>query len=314
MFTANFYPNYIVTFDKRKFDPNTTAQLPNANKVKGDLSKKSRLLMTKALSWMYLFSKKKWAVFKDETTGKTKQFQFRINFITLTLSDAQVHSDDWIKIHMLEPFLKWMKRKSATHYVWKAEAQDNGNIHFHITTEVFIHYAKIRDKWNSIQYKAGYLNNRMKRGLDDSPNSTDVHSVKNEKGFVAYMVKYMTKLEEMQKTKLHTKRVTFYDSPIEAAMMMGSICAVGLPVLKRKIEGKIWACSQDLLNIRVSMNVEDEYFSENFLQHSIATKAEWQKHDFCDTYHHKFLNIKSEFPKELGEKFQAAYNKYHGLN
>ena len=59
-----------------------------------------------------------------------------MKFITLTLSDVQAHTDDSIKEHMLQPFLYWLQRYYNCSYVWKAETQINGNIHFHITNVI----------------------------------------------------------------------------------------------------------------------------------------------------------------------------------
>jgi hypothetical protein len=42
-------------------------------------------------------------------------------------------------------------------YVWKAESQDNGNIHFHIVTNIFIDHKIIREAWNRIIEKFGYI-------------------------------------------------------------------------------------------------------------------------------------------------------------
>jgi hypothetical protein len=130
----------------------------------------------------------------DKSTGKT--YRFFLNFITLTLSQKQMHDDGFIQRKMLQPFLKWLIRNNATGYVWKAEIQKNGNIHYHITTNKYIHYGRIRTKWNSIQFKNGYLKDYFDKYGNHNPNSTDVKSVKSATKAFKYIAKYMLKIEE----------------------------------------------------------------------------------------------------------------------
>jgi hypothetical protein len=123
-----------------------------------------------------------------------RHFTFKLNFITLTLSAEQQHDDYYIKNKMLDVFLKWMKRKGANNYVWRAETQANGRIHFHITTNCYIHWRSIRDKWNSIQQVHSYLNTYFDTFHSLDPNSTDVKAVKNEGKAIRYIAKYMGKV------------------------------------------------------------------------------------------------------------------------
>src|SRR5690606_39568338 len=65
-------------------------------------------------------------------------YKFRLSFITLTLPSPQGSiSDKEIKRGPLRMFIQKMGRRYGMYnYVWKAEKQKNGNIHFHITTDV----------------------------------------------------------------------------------------------------------------------------------------------------------------------------------
>ncbi len=89
---------------------------------------------------------------------KKKEKQQNITFVTLTLSSQQKHDDKYIKRYMLYPFLEYLKdTENVTCYVWKAESQENGNIHFHILCNRYIKWRNIRTKWNSLQRKEGYI-------------------------------------------------------------------------------------------------------------------------------------------------------------
>lgn len=155
------------------------------------LSLKSATRLRNAVQWMEFFSEVK-TVHRDRKKGK---FKFRLNFITLTLSLAQKHTDTEILHHMLFPFIKWMERRwKVTAYIWRAEIQEkrlaNRNercIHFHIVTSAFVHYLGIKKKWNQLQLAHGY------REPDTDPNSTDVHRVIESDDIARYMSKYITK-------------------------------------------------------------------------------------------------------------------------
>jgi hypothetical protein len=97
---------------------------------------------------------------------------------------------------MLNLFLTTIQRKYAVAtYLYCSEAQKNGNIHFHILINKPIHHKVIRDLWNSIQEKYGYIEDfYIKHGHRD-PNSTDIHSLKKVNYIDRYIVKYFTKDE-----------------------------------------------------------------------------------------------------------------------
>ena len=86
------------------------------------------------IAWLYYFSKKKEVYCKSTA----KKYWFKLNFITLTLSNKQFHDDYYILKNLFEPFIRELRtKKKGLLYVWKAEVQDNGNIHFHINTNYF---------------------------------------------------------------------------------------------------------------------------------------------------------------------------------
>lgn len=123
-----------------------------------------------------------------------------LKLITLTLSDSQAHSDQLIKQRLLKEFLNTMKTKyNMRNYIWKAERQKNGNIHFHIVTDLWIHYRYVQDEWNAIQEQYGYLKTyKAIHGHTCAP-STEIKKAKNPQKTVRYMAKYMCKNDENEK-------------------------------------------------------------------------------------------------------------------
>ena len=81
-------------------------------------------------------------------------------------------------------------------YVWKAELQERGQIHYHITADCYVDLKELRQAWNNLQEKAGLLDDFYLKYGHRNPNSTDIHSVKKVKNIEAYLVKYISKTEE----------------------------------------------------------------------------------------------------------------------
>ena len=118
----------------------------------------------------------------------------RLAFITLTISNEQIVTLEDGYNKGLARFLNIMrKRKLLNTYVWKVEVQKRGQIHYHITTNSFIHYQTIKDVWNNIQFTNGWLNDYKESKGHYEANSTDVHSVKHVKDLAAYLSKEFCK-------------------------------------------------------------------------------------------------------------------------
>jgi len=161
------------------------------NRPSQDLSQKSARRMRRSIEWL-VASAKVQTVWSKELQRSVK---FRVNFITLTLAEPQKGwTDGMVKSRLLQPWLKRMAYHfNLFNYVWKAETQANGNIHFHIVSDKFIHYESIRWHWNQILHKNGCMDEFTRKHGHSDPNSTDVHSVRKVDNLAAYLCKYFTK-------------------------------------------------------------------------------------------------------------------------
>ena len=212
---------------------------------------------------------------KEALNFKTgKYFKFRLNFITLTLPCPQGEvSDKELKKQVLDVWLKAAKRRfKLKSYIWKAERQKNGNLHFHITSDCYIPWDQLRDTWNARLERLGYISTFEKKHGHRNPNSTDVHATYKIRNLANYLVKYMTK--------------------------------EGQP--GEEIEGKVWDCSENLkLKDRCEMVVDNQVF--NWLE-SVREKYpdQLKKMDQCSLLWLK----EDQFEKELVGEFLDAYNKW----
>jgi hypothetical protein len=197
--------------------------LNSCRSAEGKVSEIARRKMTKAMDYLLLLANDKKAT--AQMTGR--KFTFKVAFITLTLPSLQIHDDNEIKSKCLNQFLIEIRKKhNVKNYLWRAEKQKNRNLHFHILVDKFIPWSEIRDRWNRICNKLGYVDRyreemkqfhaggfqvrqellkkweykaqvkAYKTGVAtdwNSPNSTDVHSIRKVINIKSYIMKYMSK-------------------------------------------------------------------------------------------------------------------------
>ena len=194
--TVSHSPTYSVISFKRADGLKENRKPPCAFVSKNEIqSIKSMTRLKNAVNWMLLFADKKRVFSKKDN----KSFYFRLAFITLTLPSAQQHSDDVIKEKCLQPFLLWLSRYYNSLYVWKAESQLNGNIHFHITIDTYVPWKSIRAKWNKLTAKLNYCKVFQDGTNDKGDAATQVKAVLSEKKCANDIGGYMSKKDHVKK-------------------------------------------------------------------------------------------------------------------
>jgi len=262
------------------------------NTPEGELSKKAQTRLVNSVNWLVASARKKYIY--DKTLNK--RFAFRVNFVTLTLPTFEHGiTDHKFKAVLLHAFINSCRyRYDLKNFVWKVEAQANGNIHAHFTTDTYLPWRGIRDVWNKIlekhgvieKYRAKFramsemeyvarnmigndtpldvLHKRYHLGQStdwSDPNTTDVHAVHKVKDIGAYLAKYMSKKEEG----------------------------------RRKLKGRLWSCSYSIakankLSISIPFQVNTDAL-RTFFNDAIGFKA---------------LEIKDKMtglPRKVGEIF-----------
>lgn len=184
-------------------------------------------------------------------------------FLTLTLSSKQIHDDNTIKRELLNPFIIWLKEeKKAKNYFWRAEPQKNGNIHFHIITDIFINANELNTKWNKLQNKLGYIDRYAEKQKE-----------KYKHGFFVDYGKIKTQsIEKQAEIYKRAKACGFTNAPsthlVQLDFKKNAIAYVCKYVTKsgkyepknevgsynkkqyRTIDGRIWGCSDELRNLK----------------------------------------------------------------
>jgi len=298
------------------------------------MSVRAQKNLKRAIRWMDAFTPFHYE--KNPQTGK--KFKMKLNFITLTLCAPQMHSDVEIKREMLHPWLtNIVKRFKLKSYVWRAEPQENGNIHFHFVTNKFMNLYVIRRAWNACQKRMGYIEKyrteqkefhkngftprpwlykvwtkekqliAYNKGVTSNwsdPNSTDVHSLQNVENVAAYVSKYMCKTVTGICPECKKKHY-FNEKPTEE--MFCKKCSAFLDLkIDRKITGRLWFISQSLSKIKACRIANDGYANAE-LYVANGFKEEGIE---CSPYANLFLIRPDKIPIYAGLFIKTAYQKY----
>lgn len=244
------------TEDNEQYTNQSTPKLIKYS-IDDKLSDVTQRKLKRAIKYMDTICKPK----KINNVMTNQPINYKMSFITLTLSSTQIHTDQLIKNLLINQFLVEAKKKwNIQYHVWRLEKQKNGNAHFHFIFDKFVPHAELREVWNRIQNKLGYVDryaakmellsfreykdlfkenrnydakkilNAYKKGKATHwqyPNSTDVHSLMFINNIDAYLIKYLSKNEQ-----------------------------------NKGIEGRMWGCSQNLSNITGAREIGDSQLTE----------------------------------------------------
>lgn len=194
-------PNYIALIPEIEKPPITYVrpsteskkEMPDNTRTE-HMSKKSSMKVKNSINWQ-VASAKRIRVWSKE---QSKHFHFKLAMITLTLPVTEHDiTDHQFKEKMLHRFIQWLrKQKRVRSYVWVVEAQENGNIHAHITVNQFIHHADIRREWNGILEDMGLMDLYRSKTGKENPPSTEIKAIRKVKNLAGYLATYLTKKQD----------------------------------------------------------------------------------------------------------------------
>jgi len=213
--------------------------LPSGNTYSGRVTAHGKKRLLKALDLMVQKSPTKRVI--NHVTGN--EFDFKMNFVTLTLAEQRNVTASEAYDKCLREWLRYMKRKMGVRdYVWKAEFQSRGQIHYHVATNTYLPWEVVRWRWNQLQYRAGYLEGFRRKFRHINPNGTDVHHMSNVDDCLSYIAKEMCKGVQNQKSTV----------------------------------GKVWDCNRELKGNRFSAPTTAEFLAkvDDAIQHGFAEVIE----------------------------------------
>lgn len=271
-----------------------------------ELSSISRKKIIKKISWLFQCAKSKSV---KSYSGK-EIYNFKVNFITLTLPSKQIHPTSQITKDCFERFLNEMRtRCKMANYVWRLEFQNNGNVHYHLVTDTYIDYSLVLKVWNRIINYLGYvdaycekmskltfheyvslfpdvdfevLNKRYIKGRANkwkSPNSVDVKNANSQKNISMYISKYFSK------KKTNAVKCNELDNEENSFSL------------------RLWFSSRSLSKMdTITQFVEAVVIP---LEAIISTCKDVLKvvHDYCVVYYYDFNNLSAYYKGLIGRLF-----------
>lgn len=192
-------------------------------------------------------------------------------FLTLTLPSKQIESDNEIKRKYLNNFLLQLKRhKKGILYLWVAEKQKNGNIHFHICIDQYVHKDWINEHWNQVLNTGDYIKHFQAKYGKKMPPSAHIEGQKHMKVPIEYLIKYVTK-----------------------------------GVQSINLEGHKWQCSDELKHIYEIQLPVKWWFSDYLRQYQKDLNVTYYANEFAQCYYFKGNFLKEVLDNDI---FIESYN------
>lgn len=208
---------------------------------------------------------------------------FTINFITLTIPSIHtIVTSTFGYKYLLAPFLRTMRRKyNLQSYIWKAELQERGQLHYHLTTNTWINWNDIRNEWNYLLRMNSLMDEYISENGNNNPNSTDVHKVYKIKDIASYLSKYISK-DVSKNNALYNKRNTHtrYSNDVIYGCMIS--CSTVVMIEDEVLDSKVWDCSLDIKNSalpKIEMTTELDLHLRSLKMQSLISDTAT---DFCN--------------------------------
>ena len=240
-----------------------------------------------------------------------------VAFVTLTLPVKQQHTDKVFRKMLVRFIENLTKTYKVKHYIWKAEPQKNGNIHFHLLIDRWVDKETIQNLWNKQLSNYGYIERYEVQMLDKGFVYVPFYIVKGEK--------IISKKSKKQQYKhyLYSKSIGFKNAPTTKIHSLEKVTNTVSYIMKymtkqehdkRQILGKIWGCA----NVTKKLDYPKFYDSEkNFDQVYDAIEKNHFKHlvkdDYINVYVGKVFSVISKYYKRTWNAIKRHYNHLNEL-
>ena len=263
---------------------------PESSKTTGELSKESSKRLKKIIN--------AWSMYQKIMFYKGRSDWEKLNLLTLTLPAKQIEGDRSLKNGPFRAFRQWLTSMGVW-YLWKAEPQANGNLHFHLAIGQYLPIRRVTRKWNKLipgyvaRYKAKWIlrdqngfkydpesrmsyekqlkayNSRQLNGYDQ-PNTCDIETGQNKKDLEGYLAKYVAKSEN-----------------------------------RRPVDGRLWGRSDELAHVK-GYDTYESYEVYSLEKRLNQGGAKWKCHDeYYSAYYGNVLGlIKKHYPGILENLYE----------
>ena len=226
------------------FFPPKNTKLPSSN-IQKQLSRKSQTRVRNSVNLLLECSTRK----KVYAQKEKRTFSYKIGFMTLTLPEDFKMSDHDIHYKLFRPFIRRLQEQhKLAEYLWKAETQDNNQLHYHLTINVFIHWKKINHEWNQQIIKSGY----QFKSANHERATTQIKSTKDVRNLGAYLCGYVAKKDIYKKAGRQFIKEN-YNKKGTVTLLPEGWFTEGGKFKKRLPEIKLWDCSENLKKEKLTL-------------------------------------------------------------
>lgn len=243
-------------------------------------------------------------------------------FVTLTLPFEQKHEDKEITKIILGDFLdRCRKLGMMGNYVWRAEKQKNGNIHYHLITDTFCNYSLIYRLWKLALDKLDYIKKYSEKFVNMS--YSDYRRLPHNKN-----------LDEKKVSEKYAKgvRENWQNPPCVKVDYTNDISHVSAYIAKYTaknedspniVTGRVWSCSQSVSDSTKIFKTDLEFNKFWYQVGHEMMNGEVLDFDFFSICRFKFTSLIAWFSdvadyifSKLREVFQPCdfYLKSLGMN
>lgn len=138
-----------------------------------------------AVGWLYFQSR-----IKPQTLNDGRKVRWRLGFLTLTIPGSTSADHRALKRLVLDPFFTRARNVGGLRsYVWTAELQQRGAIHWHVILDHWLDKAAVARWWLQACKSSGVVDMSDAGGVA----ATSVEILRNYNGTAAYAAKYIGK-------------------------------------------------------------------------------------------------------------------------
>jgi hypothetical protein len=254
-------------------------RLQQKKQYSGGVTQGARKRISKAVTIMSQAIKPGWVT--NPATGE--MFYHKFSFITLTIANNNNITARQAYDDLFSHFLDWFTRTIGVKtYIWKAELQTRGQIHYHIVSPALIHYKDLQGKWNQLQRAAGLLDEFAKEHGHFNPPSTHIKETKNVKNTDRYILKELNK----QLAAAQVAAISKVNELLAAGELEPSLAEEKIEEIKAEkicTIGKIWGCSENLSGVGYFVTPADSVHEEMI--------AQWEKDGWVRVIREDFFTM-----------------------
>lgn len=252
---SGLYPcRYLRTSHTKDDQPRTSlANLTKGYTTKGISKATSRKIRLHSLALAYTANNVR------VRNSKGEYVQHLCTFITLTLPSTQHHTDQEITKKVLGAFFeKCRKIGVLANYVWRAEKQKNGNIHYHVITDTYIYFAQVRRLWLLSLERLGYVSAYRRKFGRMSLQEYAKQSFNQGKEWNSICATYAKNVREKWSSPpcVHT-------SPLQAVGEVAKYISKYISKTDEDndnfVKGRCWAASDNVRKVAKALSKDEEF-------------------------------------------------------